>query len=110
MANKELILPSIGNGVQSTNAPLKSLKKFLRVGNRKVRVFIVTSGGAAINETIATGERIESVHFASLAAGATQSLLNAIGVTISGGSVSLAEAVNDWTGLSFAVIVKVAGK
>lgn len=54
MANYEIIPGTTGNDVQSQNARFnrRSPIKFLRLGNKRMRFFVIVPSGAAISETI----------------------------------------------------------
>lgn len=107
MANYEIVPGTTGAGVQSTKAGFirRSMKKFLRLGNKKMRFFLIVPG-AAVSETILVPNGRKGEIW-PLNAGALDITLIAVVPTTSGVNTSyaIAEATQTWTGkhLIFAV-------
>lgn len=107
MANYELVPGTIGNDVQNTNPKFnrRSLVKFLRLGNKRMRLYVIVCG-ATVSETIVVKNGRKGEIW-DLNVGVVDSTLVTVTPTSSGANTSyaIAEASQTWTGkhLIFAV-------
>ena len=115
MANFEILAPTVGNDL-STTVPatmIRSMKKRLRLGNKKVRLFVITDDEGDIAESIEVANGRTAFMF-NISHG-TAADIDKIVLTVSVDpgtpktEYNLAESAKDWSGSLIGLLVEVPG-
>lgn len=115
MANFEILAPTVGNDL-STAVPttmIRSMKKRLRLGNKKVRIFVITDDSGDIAESIEV-ENGRQAYVFNISHGSAADIDKVV-LTISDDpgtpktEYNLSESAKDWTGSLIGLLVEVPG-